>query len=334
MRIVYFHAPENFANYLNFIHFRQALSKIAEVYFYESPILSEGAPKPHDARELVKKHKADAVVVGVCNFVYRSMSNMDKVDVPKLMHSDDPHGFLPLKARWMNKAKVDAMLMMNIGEWHGKPEDYPSGWLNSQRGCTSGQMVIHGGRTTLADRYQKLLNYNPKFIFFPESVNLGFFRDRGYDRTCDVFNSGSFVGEVYPFRVHLYNVLRTISDIKCCINPSLGLSWEEYADRMARSKMLVEGIGVFGYTSQRFVQAMASKTLVVSSLPYDNIENHFIPDENCVEINRDNFLEKIRYYLENEADREKLIRNAYKTILQYHTCEIRAQQMVDVINDL
>jgi spore maturation protein CgeB len=76
---------------------------------------------------------------------------------------------------------------------------------------------------------------------------------------------------------------------------------------------------------------MASKTLVCSSLPFDNLENYFVPDSNFVLINENDFVDKIIYYLEHEDERKKIVENAYEIIIKYHTSEIRAKQLVDII---
>lgn len=330
IRIAYLHA--SYAYYIAYQHFREALAKIANVKFYfMSDVLYENDSPLWDARDIVKEFNPDAIVVGVNNTVHRSISNLDKVDCLKIMFSDDPHNWLARKAKFMNKNKIDIMLMMNYGRWHGKPEDYPSWWLNPFKLASERPPEIYGGRMTIADKYQRQLNYKPKFINFPESVNINFFKDKNHTRTCDVFNSGSHLSSVYPLRCKIYDVLHRQPNIRCCINPSFAYSWKDYADMIAKSKMLVEGVVVFGYTSQRFTQAMASKTLMVSSLPYDNVANHFIPDKNFVEITKYNFLDKIRYYLENEKERQKIIGKAYNAVLKYHTCEVRAKQLVDII---
>ncbi len=334
LNIVYFHA--SYAYYLNYKHFREALAKVANVYFYESPVMEENMAPLYDGAELAKKHNADAIIVGVNNTVHRAVANLDKTNVLKLMMSDDPHNWLARQSVFMNKSKIDIMLMMNYGNWHGKPENYPQWWLTPWKLASERPREIYGGLMTIAEKYQRQLSYPCKFLFFPESVNISYFRDRGYTRDIDVFNSGSFSASVYPLRCQLFEIFRNRPHIKSGIRPSFAYSWEDYANMIARSKCLVEGVGIFGYTSQRFTQAMASKTLVASSLPFDNEENHYVPNQNFIEINpRDlrSSIETIEYYIKNEKERQKIVENAYNTILTYHTSEIRAQELVNLIKE-
>lgn len=328
-KLVYIHATYGY--YIAFTHLREAIAKIADVDFHECPVMEENMSPMFDAEQLTRDFNADAIIIDVNNTVHRSVSNMDKVKCLKVMFSDDPHNWLHRQVVFMNKAKIDIMLMMNYGNWHGRPEDYPVWWREPFTLASERPKEIYGGIMSIADKYQRQLTYPCKYFFFPESVNVNFFKDQGYERNIDVFNSGSFSQSVYPLRCYIYQVIHTQPEIECGIVPSFAYSWEQYAEKIARSKMLVEGVGIFGYTSQRFTQAMASKTLVVSSLPFDNEENGFIPDYNFIEITKDNFLEKVLYYKEHEDERRQLIENAYQTIMRHHTVELRAQELVDIV---
>jgi len=335
-KIAYVHASSigTYNYYLVFQHLREELARIADVKFYTVPRpWEENDPPLFDARKIVQEFEPDAIIIGVNNTVHRSISHMKDINCLKIMMSDDPHNWLERQAKFMEKSKIDIMLMMNYGKWYGKPEDYPIFWKEPFTLASARPKEIYGGMIPIADKYQRLLNYQCKFINFPESVNTDFFKDRGYVRDCDVFNSGSFCSSVYPLRCLIYEKLKNHPKIKCCIQPRFAYSWNEYADMLARTKMLTEGVGVFGYTSQRFFQAMASKALVVASLPYDNIDNHFIPNENFVEINKDNVVEKVLYYLKHEDERKKIVESAYQIILKYHTVQIRARQLIDIIKE-
>lgn len=334
IKIAYLHAT--YAHYLHYQHFREALSKIANVKFYTMPVaLYERDPPLWDARDIVKDFNPDAIIIGVNNTVHRSVSNLDKVRCLKIMFSDDPQNWLERKAKFMNKGKIDIMLMMNYGKYYGKPEDYPHWWLKPYKvyaESTPRQPEIYGGRMPIADKYQRQLKYKCNFIFFPEPVNVKFFKDCGLPRTCDVFNSGSHSHVVYPFREIIHRVLSRRSDIKCCIYPRFQFdNWKDYAQAIANSKILITGLGLYHCTSSRFSQAMASKTLVLAPKPYDSEDSHFFPDKNFIEINEENFVDKVLYYLKNEDERNQIIHNAYKVVLKYHTCEIRVKELMDVI---
>lgn len=336
VRIAYLHATYGY--YLAYKHLREALAKIADVKFYVVPKpLNENDSPLWNAKDIVKEFDPDAIVIGVNNTVHRSIFNLEKVKCLKIMFSDDPHNWLERKAKFMNKAKIDIMLMMNYGKYYGKPENYPHWWLHPYKlypESSPRPPEIYGGRMSIADKYQRQLKYKCKFIFFPESVNINFFKDYGFPRTCDVFNSGSHSLTVYPLRSKIYRTLSRRPDINCCIHPRFAFNnWLNYAKAIANSKILITGLGLFHYTSARFTQAMASKTLVLAPQPFDSLDNHFIPDETFVEINENDFVEKVLYYLENETERNRIIHNAYKAVLKYHTCEIRSKELLNIIKE-
>ena len=53
-----------------------------------------------------------------------------------------------------------------------------------------------------------------------------------------------------------------------------------------------------------------------------------------MEINEDNFQEKAKYYLENESDRYKIAKQGYLMVHEHHTTKKRAQQFVEMIQEI
>lgn len=109
---------------------------------------------------------------------------------------------------------------------------------------------------------------------------------------------------------------------------------EDYAKAISRCKMMCFDGSLYHYPSQKYFECMATKTLAVAEKPCDAEDLHFIPDYNFVEVNKDNFMDKIRYYLENESERKRITNNAYETILRYHTLDIRIQQFIGYVKEL
>lgn len=72
----------------------------------------------------------------------------------------------------------------------------------------------------------------------------------------------------------------------------------------------------------------------MASMPFDREDLHFEPGFDFVEINKENFLEKIRYYLRHENERRKIARRGCETVKKYHTVTIRAKQLVDYLKNI
>jgi len=66
--------------------------------------------------------------------------------------------------------------------------------------------------------------------------------------------------------------------------------------------------------------------------PAQNLEEYFeVGKEVVVYKNPDDLVEKIRYYLEHEDEREAIARAGYKRVLRDHTCEKRFKQIFSII---
>ena len=165
-------------------------------------------------------------------------------------------------------------------------------------------------------------------------------------RTYDCFLSGCINPYIYPLRTKIYQYLKT-SKLKCFLNPiindesrlvSEGFPWFEYFEKMQQSKIFPFGspqLNCYGhhwqYPISKYFEAMACETLVVANKPTDAKALHFIPNHNFVEVNESNFKEKIAYYLENDKERKRIVRNARETVEKHHSSSIRAKQLMKII---
>lgn len=57
-----------------------------------------------------------------------------------------------------------------------------------------------------------------------------------------------------------------------------------------------------------------------------------IPDEIEVFNSKDEFIDKIKYYIKNDSIREKIAENGYRRVIANHTYEIRMKQLLDIIS--
>jgi spore maturation protein CgeB len=78
---------------------------------------------------------------------------------------------------------------------------------------------------------------------------------------------------------------------------------------------------------------MGSNTLVLADKPQTADDLHFIPDENFIEINRENWKEKLEYYLEDDNERERVAQNGYDTVMRYHSSKIRAKHLLAYLKE-
>ena len=187
------------------------------------------------------------------------------------------------------------------------------------------------------------------YLHIPPSIDVQQFKPVEAQKKYDVTFIGALNDEVYPLRKDIWGQLPELAekqkwsalikqgppgrslDRKISQLKDEHIVGQKYAEALALSKVFIFGTSVFKYPLFKFVEGMASKTCVMSDTPLTAKELHFIPDWNFVHINRDNWKEKLIYYLEHDDELEQIAQRGYETVMKYHTTDIRAKQVVDFL---
>ncbi len=307
------------------LYLRQEMARHAEVSTYgigwghpDIPIKQLWRRKETDILKLVDIFKPDYIFIDL----YWNWENLDKVDIPKTIFWGDPHEDAFNRIEWVTKNKVTG-LMPFVGI-------YPRAGLQW---------------------YRERLPDHIKLKYFPMWVDTNVFKDYGYERDIDLCLLGRC--GVRPFRAKVYNYYKDNGGeagenykVFYYRRPKRNWLWsdeklkemgyvarESYAKLIARCKGYPMPVGACKYTVAKFFEAPAAKTLIFSNTPGGADRLHFIPDKTFVEINLDNWKEKIDYYLENESERNKIIEAAYKNIHKHHTVKIRVQELFDYVEN-
>ena len=243
--------------------------------------------------------------------------NLVEVDIPKAILVSDPHYMLREKLQYITRNHVDLCLfdhkfVMDLKlfhSWRSRNEAVALGWL-------------------------------------PHCVNTEVFRDYAFSRTIDVASSGSTVQSIYPLRYKIMTELQRVTDFKFVMPPharydmargkaaSGALIRDNYAKFLAHSKIFIFDSSIYNYALMKYTEGMACKSLVMAPTPHDAENLHFIAGENFVEVNEANFLNKIRYYLRHEEERNEISENGMNTVLKYHTLEKRCEELVTYLGAL
>lgn len=188
----------------------------------------------------------------------------------------------------------------------------------------------------------------PWFYAAP-SIDPQQFKPLDLPRKYDVTMIGATHPDAYPLRQVLWEGLPSYTEEmkwnallqSGLIGPSLNRSisnlkenhyvGDRYARALAQSKIFIFGTSVFKYVLFKFPEAMACKTLVMADVPLTAEEYHLVPDENFVWINKDNWRDKLKYYLENDDEREAIAQRGYETVMKYHTTGTRGKQVVNFL---
>ena len=107
-----------------------------------------------------------------------------------------------------------------------------------------------------------------------------------------------------------------------------------YAKTIASSKIFIFGNSIFQYPLSKYFEIMGSRTLILANTPQTSEELGFIAGENYVSITKDNWKEKLVYYLENESERDRIAENGYRHVLENHSTSSRSNQQIEFLKSL
>jgi glycosyltransferase involved in cell wall biosynthesis len=298
-------------------YFRLELAKQARVTFNgkDYPLYKRDMPK------LVKEHDIDIIII---RGQTGKWVGLEDLSIPKVLIRGDPHALLKETTSWVKKRGIGASCHLIYGE--------------------PGLRGVHP--------WKKLVDPDHRTMHLPFSVPLEKYYDYKFDREYDVSILGRIGHRTYPTRTAIAEAaINPDNGFKPFRKQRPGTSWgykdaketlekydvvvfEEYIKAIARCKMMAVGASVYKYAVAKFFECMGVGTLALSDSPSDADRLHFKPGWNFVEVNLGNVAEKMRYYLENEGERKKIARRGYRTVRRYHTCQVRATQLLEFLEQL
>ena len=106
-----------------------------------------------------------------------------------------------------------------------------------------------------------------------------------------------------------------------------------YNETLSRSKVFIFGSSIYRYPLLKYVEGWGAGTLVMADKPLGAERMHMEPDVNFVEIDRDNWVRKLEYYIEDDDLRENVAKQGHETVTKHHTAEIRAGELLSFLRD-
>ena len=200
----------------------------------------------------------------------------------------------------------------------------------------------------------KKIQPNIKFELFPYAAHPESFYDRSLEKIYDFGFSGAkhakdkdggikkgYTEEKATLRTRIEQVVNEkLTDYNkfwnCSDTPDILLPEEEYSSLLNQSKIWLSTEGPAMEVSPRYYEVILSKTLLMCNIIPDEYGHIFIDGKNCVQFKNDlsDFEEKMKYYLSNDEERQKIIENAYDEFIKNHTWSSRAQQLLQHIEEL
>lgn len=116
-----------------------------------------------------------------------------------------------------------------------------------------------------------------------------------------------------------------------CIHGSV--EYKKLLPEISKSKILVHDITVsLNGSHERVLSSMLNKTLVIANT--NNYCDGEIKDGESIvyyDVNHmDKFIEKVKYYLKNDAERQKIVNKAYEIASTRHTWQNRAEELTRI----
>ncbi len=109
------------------------------------------------------------------------------------------------------------------------------------------------------------------------------------------------------------------------------MSYTDYHQLLGRSKMALSIRGG-GFDTLRYWEIVSAKTLLVSEQPGIHIPNNFQHGIHALFCKPDlsDLLALVRTYAHDETARDTMIEAGYRHLLRFHTCERRAEYLLDL----
>ncbi|RSL29030.1 glycosyltransferase family 1 protein [Salibacterium salarium] len=189
--------------------------------------------------------------------------------------------------------------------------------------------------------YQGFPDLVDKFIWLPRHANLSVFRDYGFEKTIDYLLMGAISPKVYPVRSKIAQEMPKVKGFIHHKHPGHrffkgeekknALIGRNYAMEINKAKIFFTDDSIYKYPINKYFEIPACNTLLLATGSKELRDLGFKDNETFVEINENNYLEKARYYLTNEKERNRIAKQGYELVRKRHSTEVRAKQFVNHI---
>ena len=183
--------------------------------------------------------------------------------------------------------------------------------------------------------------YLDRMVWFPHWVNTDIFRDYKLKKSIDYLLMGEIYGYVYPLRKKIVETMKNEPGFLYHPHPGYKFSvepdeyvGEKFAREINSAKIFLTDDSIYHYPVLKYYEVLACNTLLLATASKELEDLGFIPGENFVAINEDNFVSEARYYLSHEKEREEIARKGYEMVRQRHSARKRALEFVNILQNI
>ena len=227
-------------------------------------------------------------------------------------------------------------------------ETYDTKWTKKEIGKSAADIVICHHLNDMKEYEELYKDSDIKFINIPHGAEQTIFKDYELEKQKDILLVGSIfyesmMGEHYPLRVRMVEVLRKMSTkYRCGIYPHPGgvhldaytnLYTKRFAYAINSSKICVTCSGAPKSRFGKYVEIPMCGTAIAADMPGEQEEefSKFLIEIDMSMSDKE-IIDKLEYYLENENEREKKIAEGLRYASQ-HTQEEYAKRFIDGVKN-
>lgn len=184
------------------------------------------------------------------------------------------------------------------------------------------------------------LEFTDQMIWLPHHVPDEIFKDYQHRKEIDLLMLGSMIPNLYPFRNQMYDALKKKQGFRYHAHPGYemnrahSLTGEAYAREINRAKIFLTCDSIYHYPLLKYMECLACNTLLLAPGSNELEELGFKNGETFINIDETNFLDKAKWYLENDLERDRISKQGYEMVRKRHLTSIRAIEMIQHIHDV
>lgn len=186
------------------------------------------------------------------------------------------------------------------------------------------------------------IDFYPEFLdrayWLPHFVNTDIFKDYNLPKDIDYLMMGNITSKQYGFRKHMVEVMQ--KEPGFVFHPHPGYRnvddqneyvGERYAKEINRSKIFLTEDSLYHYPVKKYYEVTACKTLLLAPASHELKDLGFIPGINFVAVTENDFLQKARYYLLHEKEREEIALRGYEMVHTRHNSKKRISEFINTL---
>lgn len=188
--------------------------------------------------------------------------------------------------------------------------------------------------------YKYYSEFAYKMYWHPHFINPEVFKDYGEPKSINYLLMG-IINHYYPLRQKLLNIMKEESGFVYHEHPgykqleakdfNAALVDDRYAKEINRAKIFLTDDSRLHYPLLKYYEVLACKTLLLAPSSKEIEDLGFIPGTHFVDIDETNFLEKARYYLTHEKERNEIVESGYKMVHSKHTVSQRVESFINIV---